>query len=252
MSLHTRLWYPLTELLQAHLTLRKADHIFCLNLQDKAYLEKKYHLSSDSVSRIVPAADPAYLKAYDFRTYTSNERILVFGTWLTRKGAPDIVMAFSKLAGMYPKLKLLLMGVGFSNEYVASQFPISIRDRLEFVPPGSEAELASRMLTACVYWIPSTFEGTPQNMMEAMATGMPAIGTATCGMTDVIVDGANGFQIPVRSPQSLADATIRLLMTRSFGKNSGVKPIKMSLTTILGTNARCLCETHTANCPIEN
>ena len=61
------------------------------------------------------------------------------------------------------------------------------------VPKVTAEEYADRMLESAVYVVPSLFEGTPQTLMEAMATGLPAVGTATCGMKDVIKDGVNGL-----------------------------------------------------------
>jgi glycosyltransferase involved in cell wall biosynthesis len=211
LALKTRVWHPLTILNQARTGFRHADHVFCLNDEDRAFLRRKYRFKAEQVTRMFPAADPAYLDVFPRRDYSLSDRILVFGTWLARKGAADIVAAFDTLAARRPELKLVLMGMGFPPDAVAAWFPDHLRGRLEFVPPGTEAELAERMLTAAVYWIPSLFEGTPQTMMEAMATGMPAVGTATCGMRDVIAHGVNGFQIPLRDPAALASATDRLL-----------------------------------------
>ena len=221
LSLKTRVWHPLTLLNQARTGFRHADHVFCLNDDDGTFLRRKYRFRGDQVTRMFPAADQAYLDAYPRRDYSRADRVLVFGTWLARKGASDIVAAFETLAARRPDLKLVLMGTGFPPDAVSAWFPELLRGRLEFVPPGTEAELAERMLAAAVYWIPSLFEGTPQTMMEAMATGMPAVGTSTCGMKDVIADGRNGFHIPLRDPSALAAATERLLADRALREALG-------------------------------
>jgi glycosyltransferase involved in cell wall biosynthesis len=221
LSLKTRIWHPLTLLPQARITLRKADHVFCLNEEDRAFLGQKYHFPLERVTRLFPAADRSYLEVSSRRDYAHHDRILVFGTWLPRKGVVDIVAAFGTLVARQPRLKLALMGTGFPQEVVAASFPEDLRGRLEFVPPGTEAELADQMLAASVYWIPSLFEGTPQTLMEAMATGMPVVGTATCGMKDVIADGANGLLIPTRDAAALAAATERLLSDRELRERLG-------------------------------
>ncbi len=211
LSLKTRLWFPLSVLTQARIGLRRADHVFCLSGEDRDFLRLRYDLPDDRVTRLFPAADPAYLTAYERRTYATADRLLTFGTWLPRKGTTDIAAAFAALASRRPTLKLLAMGVGFPAELVFASFPESLRGRIEVVPPASESDLARHMLTAAAYLIPSTFEGTPQTLLEAMATGLPAVGTATCGMKDVIADGANGLLVPVRDPAALAAAVGRLL-----------------------------------------
>ncbi|HEX3313372.1 MAG TPA: glycosyltransferase family 4 protein, partial [Gemmataceae bacterium] len=200
LPLKTKIWYPLTLLPQTRIGFARADHIFCLNEEDRAFLVRKYCLPTQRVTRLFPAADPAYLDAFPRRTFTSCDRLLVFGTWQARKGAADIVNAFGTLAARRPDLKLMLMGTGIPAEAVQSWFPEPLRGRLEFVPPGSESELAEQMLRASVYLIPSLFEGTPQTLVEAMATGLASVATATCGMKDVIQDGTNGLLAPIRDP----------------------------------------------------
>jgi len=221
LSLKARIWHPLTILTQARVGLRQADHVFCLNEEDRVFLRRKYRFPEDRVTRLFPAADPAYLDAFPSRDYTPADRLLVFGTWLPRKGAADIVAAFGTLAARRPELKLVMMGAGFPPEVVLGSFPEQLRERVEYVGPGTEAELAEQMLRCAVYLIPSLFEGTPQTLMETMATGMPAVGTATCGMKDVIRDGANGFLIPLRDPMALATATERLLANRELRERLG-------------------------------
>ena len=221
LSLKTRVWHPLTLLNQARTGFRHADHVFCLNEDDRVFLRRKYRFDAGQVTRLFPAADATYLDAFARRDYSTADRILVFGTWLARKGAADIVAAFGTLAARRPDLKLAMMGLGFPPDAVKAWFPEPLRGRLEFVPPANEAELAERMLAVAVYWIPSLFEGTPQTLMESMATGMPAVGTATCGMKDVIQHGKNGFHIPLRDPSALATATERLLSDRDLREKFG-------------------------------
>jgi len=207
-----RIAYPLTGLSQCRLGLRRADHVFCLNDEDEHYLQDRYHIPAEQVTRLFPAADPAYAAVYPGRDHgAAAARLLWFGTWLPRKGTADLAAAFTALVPQFPDLSLDVMGAGTPPEVVRGEFPEGLRGRIHIVPPGTEAELATRMLASAVYLIPSLFEGTPQTMLEAMATGMPAVATDTCGMKDVIRDGTNGLLVPVRNPTALAAAVARLL-----------------------------------------
>ncbi|MCE9561935.1 MAG: glycosyltransferase family 4 protein, partial [Planctomycetes bacterium] len=159
---------------------------------------------------------------YTSKSLTFFARLsVVFGTWLPRKGVADIVAAFTTLAARRTELKLVMMGTGFPAEVVLGSFPEQLRKRVEFVGPGTEAELAEQMLRCTVYLIPSLFEGTPQTLLETMATGMPAVGTATCGMKDVIRDEVNGLLIPLRDPLALVSATERLLANHDLRERLG-------------------------------
>jgi glycosyltransferase involved in cell wall biosynthesis len=221
LSRKTRIWHSLTLRTQAHIGLRRADHVFCLNEEDREFLLCKYTLTPEQVTRVFPAADPIYAQAYPRRTYDIADRLLFFGTWLARKGTPDLIPAFVTLANRHPHLKLTVIGAGFSAETVLGSFPDYLRARVEVIPPGTAEEYAERMLGAAAFILPSVFEGTPLTLMESMATGLPVVATATCGMKDVIDDDVNGILVPVRDPAALVMAIDRLLADRHLRERLG-------------------------------
>lgn len=211
LSWKSRLGYPLTCWWQSRLSLRHADHVYCLSNEDRDYLRQRLGVPAGRVTRIYPAADPAYGAVYGRRDYATADRLLFFGTWLPRKGTPDLIAAFAALVPRYPELRLTVLGAGFPPEDVRASFPEALRGRVDCPQPGTEAQLAEHLLRAAVFVLPSTFEGTPQTLMEAMLSGLPVVATATCGMRDVIRDGQNGLLIPLRSPEALTAAVERLL-----------------------------------------
>ena len=59
---------------------------------------------------------------------------------------------------------------------------------------------------ANVVVLPSWREGLPCSLMEAMSVGRPIVATDVPGRRDVVVEGKNGFLVPVRTPDALAKA----------------------------------------------
>lgn len=57
-----------------------------------------------------------------------------------------------------------------------------------------------------VYVLPSYHEGMPRTVLEAMAMARPIITTDAPGCRDTVADGDNGFLVPVKNPQALAQA----------------------------------------------
>jgi glycosyltransferase involved in cell wall biosynthesis len=210
----------------ANWSLKHADHVFCLNEEDQAYLQMRLRIRGDKITRIFPSADNDYFEAFSRRDY-SNQRppiILWFGTWLIRKGVPDIVAALPKLTVEFPGLKLKVMGSGMPKAKVLESFPESLRAAVEYVvrPDANEQQFyVEQVLEASVFIQPSVFEGTPLTLMETMATGLPPVVTDTCGMRDVVQNEMNGFVIPLRSPEHLIDAVSRILRCRQLQRKLG-------------------------------
>lgn len=225
LRVRTRLIHPLTVVKPSRYALRRADHVFCLNEDDRAFLCSQYRQPTERVTRMFPAADSVYLNAFANRDYpVPPTRLLWFGTWLVRKGKPDAVAAFTILAERFPDLKLIVMGAGAPEDVVIQAFPEHLRNRIEYIPAtlgANSPEYVSQILRASVYLLPSVFEGTPLTLLETMATGLPPVTTAVCGMKDVVRDGENGLLVSPRSPASLADAVAQLLMNHPLRERLG-------------------------------
>ena len=54
-------------------------------------------------------------------------------------------------------------------------------------------------------------EGIPRAALEAMAAGLPMVGTRVTGTREVVRDGETGFLVDVGDPSALADALARLI-----------------------------------------
>lgn len=221
LSLKTRITYPVTTLLQARMSLLGADHIFCLNEEDKAYLASRFAIAGDRVTRIFPAADPVYAGAATRRDYRVAHHLVFFGTWLPRKGSADMVRAFTTLIERHDDVRLTVLGAGMPAESVLQFFPEAVRRYVSCPSARLSAELAVHLAAADLFILPSLFEGTPLTLVEAMLSGLPVVTTAVCGMRDVIRDGHNGLLIPIRSPEAIVAATERLLADAGLREQLG-------------------------------
>ncbi|MGR8929079.1 MAG: glycosyltransferase family 4 protein [Gammaproteobacteria bacterium] len=75
--------------------------------------------------------------------------------------------------------------------------------------------------------LPSYREGLPKSLLEAAASGRPIVATDTSGCKEVVDDGINGFLVPVKAVQALADAMEKLIADEalriSMGKSAREK-----------------------------
>lgn len=65
---------------------------------------------------------------------------------------------------------------------------------------------------ADVLVLPSAYEGMPMTLLEGMLAGLPVVATNVSGHPDAVVDGVNGFLVPLDDPTALAERCVELLM----------------------------------------
>src|SRR5205085_5748722 len=132
-----------------------------------------------------------------------------------------VVAAFARLAAAHPDLTLTVLGPGRPDAAVLDDFPATLRPRVRCVSARAEADLAAVYAGHDVYLLPSLFEGTPLTLIEAMLSGLPVVTTATCGMKDVVRDGANGLLVPTHAPDAVGAAVGRLLGDEGLRRRLG-------------------------------
>lgn len=210
-GLRSRISVPATRLWQSRITLSRADHVFCSNMEDHDYLISRFRIPSQKITRMHSGAHRIYAELNGPRDYNRGSTLLFAASWLKRKGVLDLIPAFVRLADTHPGLRLVVLNGGVPEDVIKQNFPEGIRSRVICQSARPEREIAVALSAADIYLLPSLFEGTPLTLIEAMFAGMPIVTTATCGMRDVIEHGKNGLLVPLRSPGEIVDAVESLL-----------------------------------------
>ncbi|MFD2405045.1 glycosyltransferase [Azorhizophilus paspali] len=79
-------------------------------------------------------------------------------------------------------------------------------------------------IAACsVYVLPSYREGTPRTVLEAMAMGRAVITTDAPGCRETVVDGDNGFRVPVKAVDELVWAMQRFVEEPALAVRMGAR-----------------------------
>lgn len=132
---------------------------------------------------------------------------------LIRVKAADVFVRSLALIGDLP-WHAAIIGDGPERERLEQlAHEAGIPDRLRFVGAKDEA---ARYLKAFDVWVMSSrSEGTPIALFEAMAAGIPVVGTAVGGVPDVIGDDA--ILVPPDNPAALAAGIRRALSDPAAG-----------------------------------
>ena len=129
-----------------------------------------------------------------------------------KSGYPELIHALSNLSSQFPNLRLVLIGEGnIRGELDALAAELGIRDKVSFLGFISHKELASYLAMADIFIRPSLVEGLGIAFIEAMACGVPVIGTDVGGIPDIIEHDKNGFLIRPQDRQGMVQALRALL-----------------------------------------
>jgi glycosyltransferase involved in cell wall biosynthesis len=141
--------------------------------------------------------------------------ILYVGVLIPRKGVHVLIGAFARIAEEFAAARLAIVGDETNKAYAAELRNLvaqhDLSERVRFLPPMPQAELAKQMSRARAFVLPSISEGLGRVVFEAMATATPVVGSRVGGIPDMIEDGVTGFLVPPGDSETLA-AKIRWLL----------------------------------------
>ena len=190
--------------------LRLADRIFVASTFTRRTLEQcPFPIAPISV---VPyGADIGICSSPQKTTKPSDPlRILFVGGLGQRKGLSYLLEAIKTLG---PSVHLTLIG----RKSVDSCRPLDMAtDTHRWIPSLPHEDILREMRNHDVFVFPSLFEGFGLVITEALSQGLPVITTPnTCG-PDVISEGVDGFIIPIRDSEAIAEKIELLLRDRNL------------------------------------
>lgn len=137
---------------------------------------------------------------------------LAVGRFETPKDYPTMLCAFAKVVSDLPNSLLLLAGDGpLRSEMEHTACSLGVQHHVKFL--GIRRDIPQLMNVADAYVMSSSREGLPNVLLEAHATGLPAVATDVGGNREIVIDGKTGFIVPPRNPDALAQAMQRMMDT---------------------------------------
>jgi colanic acid/amylovoran biosynthesis glycosyltransferase len=127
------------------------------------------------------------------------------------KGAEYLISAFGRLAAKHPGVELAIIGDGpLRSRLQDLARSLGLAERVRFLGALPHAQVLAWMRKAAMLVLPSVrtstgrVEGLGMVLLEAAATGVPAIGSSIGGIPEGIDDGRTGFLAPERDVEALA------------------------------------------------
>jgi len=137
------------------------------------------------------------------------QQVVAVGRLAHQKGFDLLITAFSMLAKDFPEWTLLILGEGPERNSLQSLIDhYSLQSQVELL--GFVDNPLDILQISSIAAQPSRFEGFPNALLEAMASGLPTVASYTAGSM-LIDDGVNGLLIPPEDVDALANALRKLM-----------------------------------------
>lgn len=136
--------------------------------------------------------------------------VIVTASRLVVKNGVDLIIR--ALSALPEHVVLLIAGTGdLEKELKALADELHVTERVIFAGHVDHTHLPKLLAVSDVFCRPSRSEGMGNAFVEAMAVGIPVIGTRVGGIPDVIEDGQSGLLISPESSEEVANAVSRVM-----------------------------------------
>jgi glycosyltransferase involved in cell wall biosynthesis len=237
---------------QARYALRHADHVLVPSDRDGVYLRDRLGIPLQRLTRVDSGVDDG---CFDLEpaAWDGVARILFIGTWIDRKGIPELARAWSIVSGRNSRARLTVACTVAPAEEVLAAFDRE-RDRVDVRPLATEDELAAILASHHIFVLPAWFEGgMPLATLQAAAAGLPCVVSAIGGHIDIFrpEDPARdgGVLVPPHDGEAVADALLHLIANRELASKLGENARRRARLFTWPENAlRCLSGYRSALC----
>ncbi|GIO30905.1 MULTISPECIES: N-acetyl-alpha-D-glucosaminyl L-malate synthase BshA [Paenibacillus] len=144
-----------------------------------------------------------------------HEKILMhISNFRPVKRVGDVVDIFARVHEKIPS-KLLLVGEGPELPKVQCKIQeLGLQEKVLFL--GKQDDIAQVISLADVLLLPSEKESFGLVALEAMACGVPTVGSIAGGIPELVVHGETGFLAPIGETKRMADYAIQLLSNETL------------------------------------
>jgi glycosyltransferase involved in cell wall biosynthesis len=126
--------------------------------------------------------------------------ILFIGSMIQRKGLSDLLEAVRRMPSRH--VRLTLAGRGFVDRKLLEHYS-DVTFSVRHAP--NQTELVRLMHQSDLFVLPSLVEGFGHVVAEAMCSGLPVIATPHTCAADLVRENREGWLVPIRSPEAIAN-----------------------------------------------
>jgi glycosyltransferase involved in cell wall biosynthesis len=231
-KLSYKFWYTVEKLLARYCT----DYLLVQSKEDYDLCKKSKFTDDNRLIHLGNGVD--VMDCFNPERYEENRRlelrrqlgiakeavvICFVGRLVKEKGIIELLESFHSVKNEKKQSILLLIGEADESErdqYTFKKIKQLINDHA-IKALGFRNDVADLLLISDIFVLPSYREGLPRSIIEAMSMKLPVIATNIRGCKEEVIDGKNGYIIPVKNSRALTDALMILMENHLLRKEFG-------------------------------
>lgn len=218
--------------LLSRISLTYSTNTFFANKYDRDFFVS-HKLAKAGKTTVIPGpgVDTDFFRSKNLPAFRKNTTFLFVGRMLQTKGVREFVEAARQVKQKHPKTLFLLLGM------VEEGNPLSINpydlNRWQSdgvaVYLGMKNDVRAFIEEADVIVLPSYSEGFSRSLLEAISMSRPVIGTNIPGCREVVVNGLNGFIVPVKDVSALVETMEKFILNPQLKITMGIEGRKLAV-----------------------
>jgi glycosyltransferase involved in cell wall biosynthesis len=202
--------------------LNKAKYVVFLNGDDQTEFVSKGLVAKEKA--VLLGGIGVDLKEWpQMPVHISPITFLLVARLLREKGIVEFANAARVLKKLEPGVRFVLLGGLDSNPGALTESEVQGWVTEGLLDWPGHVDVKPWLAQASAFVLPSYREGLPRSTQEAMASGRAIITTDSPGCRDTVQNGVNGYLVPVRNVNALANAMLHFVHNPYLFKSMGNK-----------------------------
>lgn len=188
-----------------------SDEIITIYSEQMKLFSHRYHIPPQKFICIHNGIDTDYFKNANFSNDRRRLNIIHIANMREEKDQATLLEALKILDEDFKEWRLTFCGKDFinvKNEFMKYLSSAKLEHKVKFIDYADDVR--TLLNKADVFILSSISEALPISALEAMSTGVPCILTDVGGCSDIVDEGVNGFLIPPKNPNAMADRLLFL------------------------------------------
>lgn len=185
-------------------SLKHSAKVFFQNKDDVQTFIDKHLVKKEQV--VMLNGSGVNLQKFTVQPLPKTFGFLFIGRLIKDKGVFEYLEACKIVKEQHPEVRCLLVGPFDSNP--SSLKPEDLKSYIDsgiIEYFGEQSDVRPYLAQCSVFVLPSYREGIPKTVLEAMASYKAIITTDTPGCRETVIDGENGFLIPIKDSSQLSN-----------------------------------------------